>query len=232
MSPRVEAWKARIDEEPDCEAEFEKWLFVRVASVLFADKGGELITLSDGNCGLTLEVQQDLVERMSRIWLYSHVVLFRSSLCLRVVVYHPLKIAEVLSVVPEWALNEMGYERAVSPGHFLEEVGRRWRRTKRIPHEIGLVLGYPLKDVLGFIGLVRLQCTDRCGWRVYGDPEPSVNRSRSYRRAREEARAYVGARQDVKRARGAGEEKRTRYPMQGFPCGYRRERESGGWCKE
>ncbi|OPY06217.1 MAG: hypothetical protein A4E61_00029 [Syntrophorhabdus sp. PtaB.Bin184] len=192
MSPQVEAWKIRITEEPDSEAEFEKWLFVRVASVLFADKGGELITLNRGNCKLSVEAQQDLVERMSRIWLYSYIVLFSNSLCVRVMVYDPVKIAEALAVVPEWVLNEMGYEKAVSPGAFLEEIARRWRRKNRIPHEIGLVLGYPLKDVLGFIGLVPLQCTDRCGWRVYGDPEPSLKKSKSYRRAREEARAYVG----------------------------------------
>jgi hypothetical protein len=42
-------------------------------------------------------------------------------------------------------------------------------RFHDFPHEIGLFLGYPLKDVLGFMGLVTLPYVKTQGWRVYGD---------------------------------------------------------------
>ncbi|MGM0470751.1 MAG: DUF3793 family protein [Bacillota bacterium] len=42
-----------------------------------------------------------------------------------------------------------------------------------IPPEIGIFLGYPLKDVLGFIGLPQLKLTKIKGWRVYGDSRVS-----------------------------------------------------------
>ncbi|MCK8827651.1 DUF3793 family protein [Natroniella acetigena] len=37
------------------------------------------------------------------------------------------------------------------------------------PHEIGIFLGYPLKDVLGFMGYSDLEYTCREEWKVYGD---------------------------------------------------------------
>ncbi|QIB27640.1 DUF3793 family protein [Caloranaerobacter azorensis] len=45
-----------------------------------------------------------------------------------------------------------------------------------IPHEIGVFLGYPLKDVIGFIGHPSLKLTKINGWRVYGDPRLSDKR--------------------------------------------------------
>jgi hypothetical protein len=67
----------------------------------------------------------------------------------------------------------------ITPDEFVAEVGRRWHETKAIPHEIGLALGYPAKDVLGYMGLQQLDFTACCGWRVYGDPLPSLAMSRA-----------------------------------------------------
>ena len=41
------------------------------------------------------------------------------------------------------------------------------------PHEIGIFLGYPLKDVEVFMGFSDQKLTKINGWRVYGDPEIS-----------------------------------------------------------
>ena len=79
----------------------------------------------------------------------------------------------------------------IGPTEFLEEVGRRWRHKGQIPHEIGLALGYPIKDVLGYMGLVPLPCTGGCGWRIYGDPNPSLRRSCEFERARGQAIAFL-----------------------------------------
>ena len=42
-----------------------------------------------------------------------------------------------------------------------------------IPHEIGLFLGYPLKDVLGYIGHPSLKLSKIKGWKVYRNPKIS-----------------------------------------------------------
>ncbi|SMP61482.1 DUF3793 family protein [Anoxynatronum buryatiense] len=60
-----------------------------------------------------------------------------------------------------------------------------------LPHEIGLFLGYPLKDVMGFIGHPSLKLTKVTGWRVYGDPEPSDRRYRLIQEARRQMRLQM-----------------------------------------
>ncbi|WP_243279198.1 DUF3793 family protein [Romboutsia sp. 1001713B170131_170501_G6] len=41
------------------------------------------------------------------------------------------------------------------------------------PDEIGIFLGYPLKDVVGFMGYGSYKFHNTKYWRVYGDPKPS-----------------------------------------------------------
>lgn len=43
----------------------------------------------------------------------------------------------------------------------------------KFPDEIGVFLGYPLKDVLGFMGLLPLPYIKTQGWRIYGDEKLS-----------------------------------------------------------
>ncbi|NJN67192.1 MAG: DUF3793 family protein [Chloroflexaceae bacterium] len=73
----------------------------------------------------------------------------------------------------------LGYVCPITAHAFVFEVGQRWREGGNLPHEIGLALGYPVKDVLGYMGLLPLDFTGCCGWRVYGDPSPSFAMSRA-----------------------------------------------------
>lgn len=41
------------------------------------------------------------------------------------------------------------------------------------PDEIGIFLGYPLKDVIGFMGYGNYKFYNTKYWKVYGDPKPS-----------------------------------------------------------
>lgn len=54
-----------------------------------------------------------------------------------------------------------------------------------IPDEIGVILGYPLKDIIGFIGHPSLKLTKVNGWRVYGDPKVSDMRYQEFSRDRD-----------------------------------------------
>ena len=45
--------------------------------------------------------------------------------------------------------------------------------SEEFPHEIGIFLGYPLKDVLGFMGYGNKEFVEVCSWRIYGDKEIS-----------------------------------------------------------
>lgn len=66
-------------------------------------------------------------------------------------------------------LAEAGYERTNLDG-LLEQLAYRLRTQPEFPHEIGVFLGYPLRDVTGFIENHGRNFTC-CGfWKSYGDP--------------------------------------------------------------
>lgn len=66
-------------------------------------------------------------------------------------------------------LAKAGYERTNLDG-LLEQLAQRLRTQPEFPHEIGVFLGYPLQDVIGFIENHGRNFTC-CGfWKSYGDP--------------------------------------------------------------
>ncbi|RKD22000.1 Protein of unknown function [Caminicella sporogenes DSM 14501] len=60
-----------------------------------------------------------------------------------------------------------------------------------IPHEIGVFLGYPLKDIIGFIGHPSLRLTKINGWRVYGDPKISDIKFNEFLEAKKEIKRLL-----------------------------------------
>lgn len=68
-------------------------------------------------------------------------------------------------------LRSMGYTRLDDPRHCLLLLARRLSGREDFPHEIGIFLGYPLEDVIGFIRNKGRNYT-YCGcWKSYGDPD-------------------------------------------------------------
>ena len=79
-------------------------------------------------------------------------------------------------------LRQMGYQAEAGCGGLLEQLSRRLCLEQEFPHEIGVFLGYPLEDVVGFIQHQGRDFT-YCGyWKVYGDPEEARRRFDQYRR--------------------------------------------------
>ena len=87
-----------------------------------------------------------------------------------VYVYRPKYLARILSGnAYRRFLSETGYEDADLNG-LLEQLAYRLRTQEEFPHEIGVFLGYPLRDVIGFIENHGRNFTC-CGfWKSYGDP--------------------------------------------------------------
>ena len=104
--------------------------------------------------GLTVQI---LLERPSS----SSVIVF---------VYRHNRLEQMLSDdAYQSFLAEAGYERTNLDG-LLEQLSYRLRTQPEFPHEIGVFLGYPLRDVIGFIENHGRNFTC-CGfWKSYGDP--------------------------------------------------------------
>lgn len=191
MAPFAE-WKAQITHAPTPTTEFEKWLFVHIAAVLTGQKAGELLNLTGQHLGLSLEQQCACTELLVKKWGMTTFVLNQSAYATQIIIFNPAKVQERLAEVPAcvWC-NQLHYPCDIQPAAFVAEVGRRWQERGTIPHEIGLALGYPVKDVLGFMGLQPLDCTGCCGWRIYGDVAPSLLMSQACQAARWQALRFL-----------------------------------------
>lgn len=77
-------------------------------------------------------------------------------------------------------LESLGYD--TSQGiEMLHQLSHRFCLEQEYPHEIGVFLGYPLEDVIGFI-THRGRNFTCCGqWKCYGDPAAAQKRFQRYR---------------------------------------------------
>jgi hypothetical protein len=78
-------------------------------------------------------------------------------------------------------LSGYGYPNS-GVSEMLAVLSRRYCVEREMPHEIGVFLGYPLEDVVGFIENKGQNFTC-CGcWKCYGDPEAAQRCFARYRR--------------------------------------------------
>lgn len=81
----------------------------------------------------------------------------------------------------------IGYPRDYDMNDYLDELEGKIR-DGNMPHEIGIFLGYPLKDIIGFFGHPALKLTKVKGWRVYGNPRLSDERFEAFSKDK----SYIG----------------------------------------
>ena len=69
-------------------------------------------------------------------------------------------------------LKFVGYSSDYELNDYMDELVFRLQ-SEEFPHEIGVFLGYPLKDVLGFMGYGKNELVEVKNWRIYGNKEIS-----------------------------------------------------------
>lgn len=171
----------RFPNERDCLASF---LALEAAEVLASVKPANLVQLRNRRqpCGRNLH----------QLWrLHGDILLANSllrTLALRqndngnlMFFYIPQVLRSHLQK-PETAafLKKLGYPTPDNLQATLIELQDRFNTKSDMPHEIGIFLGYPLKDVAGFMGCSNKPCTACQQWRIYGDPAPSLALSDCY----------------------------------------------------
>jgi hypothetical protein len=82
-------------------------------------------------------------------------------------------------------LHRAGYALTGGTAAVLTELQERCRAGEGFPHEIGIFLGYPLKDVAAFLGWAAIPFTVQGPWKIYGQPEKSLDLAASHQRCRE-----------------------------------------------
>jgi hypothetical protein len=93
-------------------------------------------------------------------------------------------------------LSGMGYPEGTSVFVFLDYLKNRFE-SRQFPHEIGLFLGYPVDDVLGFVKH-KGENYKLCGyWKVYGDVEQAKLCFRQYDKCRKCLKAVLDMREET-----------------------------------
>ena len=103
-----------------------------------------------------------------------------------VYVYREKMLAEDLrSEAARRFLSRYGYRRS-GPSEAIEQLKGRFLDGSSFPHEIGLFLGYPLHDVVGFINNGGRACLLTGCWKVYSNEDEAKERFEALRRCKNE----------------------------------------------
>lgn len=152
---------------------FFKWLAVELAPTIYGEKPATLLNLMNSSKfsmkTLWLEYGQELLANSNVEWL----VLKQDTESMKILFYRvDLLNAYVNDKNNRRFLEEFGYHSAMNLQDLLLYFKERFQ--SRCPHEMGILLGIPLKDVMGFMGIGGECHTCQGMWKVYGDPESSL----------------------------------------------------------
>ncbi|SNB45811.1 DUF3793 family protein [Geobacter sp. DSM 9736] len=174
----------RFPQGRDCLASF---LAMNCAEVVAGVKPANLLNIvgRTRRCGTNLLLLWELhgADLMAETEL-NVVELCKEDNRLLLLVFNSKQMQNILDAIPvQRVLTECGYDNPGSIPHVLDILKRRVNKTC-FPHEIGVLLGYPLKDVLAFMGRINLPFTCQGPWRIYGDPMRSLLLADCYRDCR------------------------------------------------
>lgn len=152
-----------------------------LAPILLSQKPAELL-----NIGLNKVAWNELRIRLTQIPNID-LIEVRKINQLRQVLFYNTNLLErlIFNSISQEFLQYINYPQLSSVDDYLLHLIEKIRFHNTFPHEIGLFLGYPLKDVLGFMELVPLSYVKTHGWRVYGDERLSDAYYEKYQFARQ-----------------------------------------------
>lgn len=187
IQPHWHSVVRRFPGERDCLASF---LAYESAEILAGVKPASLINLVNRphHCGrnfyrLWKECGPALLEKSG---LVGRELVDRGD-SLLLLVYDPSLLEALLQRSSTRAmLHRAGYAQAEDTIAVLAELQERCRAGEGFPHEIGIFLGFPLKDVAAFLGWVVLPLTVQGPWKIYGQPEKSLDLAATHQRCREQ----------------------------------------------
>lgn len=184
---------ARFGEPTDCLA---AWLMLEGAEVLAGAKPANLVNLKNRPhaCGKNLyAIWRTSSRKLLANAALSAKVLAEGNDSLLIMLYDDsLLQAQLDHPAARKLLIRMGYPPNASRNELLEHLAARCAGSV-FPHEIGIFLGYPLKDVVGFMGLAKLPFACQGPWKIYGNAAPSLDLACNHKQCRIEMSFYLAS---------------------------------------
>lgn len=165
--------------------ELLRFLLMKTAAVRSGVKPGELLRVqhcykSKNSEGFNFCLYRDDILRTMKLQYLELRVEEESSLIL---FYHEEKLQRTLAEAGvRILLQKHGYPVEAGSSGMLAHLQERFA-VEKIPHEVGVFIGYPLKDVKGFIEKLPRTPVHRGDWTVFGDAAESLERMSLYKRA-------------------------------------------------
>lgn len=191
MIPASECLKK--EKQQNCLLEY---LMLKLAPVLVKLKPSSLLSLCNGEESSKknhYDLWREQKEDITRILGISFKELKDSPKAKQVLFYNPEILFATITQPENFAyLERFGYSSCQRLEDYLELLKIRIctynifasrGNSFSFPHEIGIFLGYPLKDVRGFTEKGNLPLTFKGYWRVFGRAQESVQLMQLYRKA-------------------------------------------------
>ena len=164
---------------------FEQILAGHCAPVLMGRKAANLVAVSKEDEGAL----KRLLAHYGRILLSENIrmeVLCSCKTRYQILVYRPDLLQQYLMKGEAHRfLVAQGYPGNGSLKVYLEILKERYNKCQEFPHEIGLFLGYPLEDVIGFLHHGGKNFKLCRYWKVYGSPERAQEAFDTFDRCKE-----------------------------------------------
>ncbi|MFZ5965766.1 MAG: DUF3793 family protein [Bacillota bacterium] len=170
--------------------EYIKWLIQLLGPVLLGAKPAEIMSFPkcDQEGENRLESVKKIFESCKKV---SFIEIDVPLQCKKVIFYNSIALNDALRDARNLKfLKTIGYPLEYDFENYLNTLVEKIR-SGNIPDEIGIFLGYPLKDVIGFIGHPALKLTKVNGWRIYGDPRVSDEKYESITFAKKKVKTLL-----------------------------------------
>ncbi len=178
--------------EKICEShrkELLRFLLLKTAVVRSGVKPGELLQVKHCYKGTNAEGLQFCLYRSDILELLNldYIELRKEENSSLILFYHRQTMMETLqSAVNLSILYRAGYPESCDSAVLLAKLKERFA-VENIPHEVGVFIGYPAKDVAGFIENAPRTPVHRSNWAVFGDATESINKMNLYRQTEKKA---------------------------------------------
>ncbi|PAB58054.1 DUF3793 family protein [Anaeromicrobium sediminis] len=166
---------------------FIQWLVGTLGPVILGVKPSEIMSFKM-NDATTNEKIKKIEETFSICKHISYKISYYNGTSIKVLFYNVKSLEKTLKEPRNLKfLASIGYPKKFSLNFFLNHLISKIN-LGIIPTEIGVFLGYPLKDVIGFMGHPSLKLTKVNGWRIYGDSRISDQRYEEFLQAKKKIR--------------------------------------------
>lgn len=149
-----------------------KWLVEILGPVILGSKPSEIlnISLSDNNKEYKINEIKLFFKNCSRL---SYEIIYKENGEIKVLFMNKNVLSKIFD--DKKCVNFLkfiGYPSNYDLNNYINFLIERLK-DNNFPHEIGVFLGYPLKDVVGFMGYGNYKLQKTKYWRVYGNVEVS-----------------------------------------------------------